>query len=151
MKLWRSGCPGLQNSPLPFSWPYLLWYGLYMLSSISTQERTKFAGFLAIHSVITVICTAAAHSVFGREPFLSFVLGELFLWISLLSISLSVYLIFLKKNIALSVGVIVFKWPILIYVVYKLTNELNIQPGYLSIGFIPIFVSSLVWSALQKD
>lgn len=71
--------------------------------------------------------------------------------VSLLTLYFSVYLFFLKKNIALLISVIVFKWPILVYVVYKMTKQIEIAPIFLSLGFVPVLISALVWSFLQKE
>ncbi len=122
-----------------------------MLTSLSARNQTNFSTFLGVHGLVTVIATGLMLSVFERERALNFATGELIVWLSLLSLSLSVYLFFLKKNIALIVGVIVFKWPILIYVVYRLTEMVNSPPVFLALGFFPVVLSSLIWAVFQKE
>lgn len=73
-------------------------------------------------------------------------MGELLISISLLSVGLGIYLGIFKKNIALLVGVIVFKWPILIYVVFKLVGNNQAYLGFFAAGFSIWVVSALVWA-----
>ncbi len=117
----------------------------------STPTLSNFGPFLAIHGLVTLLATTLMLSVFELNSALNFAIGELFIWLSLLSVSLSVYLFFLKKNIALIVGAIVFKWPILIYVVYRLTEMVNSAPVFLALGFVPVVLSSIFWAAIQKE
>lgn len=117
-------------------------------SKVKTDE---ILSFLRLHLVVSVIFSTLTLCFTDKSWALNFAIGQLYLWISLISLSLSVYLFFLKKNIALIVGVIVFKWPILIYVVYRLTQSVDFQPIALSLGFLPVVLSSLVWSVLQKE
>ena len=55
--------------------------------------------------------------VFELSIALSFVVAAGVMTFSFLSIGAVLYWMFLKKSIALLIGVIVFKWPLLIYVV----------------------------------
>lgn len=119
--------------------------------SILKVKVNNLGLFFKIHLTITVICTTLTLRFFSSQESVNFVAGELYVWMSLISLSLSVYLFFLKKNIALIVGVIVFKWPILIYVVYRLTESVSLSPVALSLGFFPVLISSIIWSVLQKD
>lgn len=119
--------------------------------SILMPKESNFGLFLAIHGVVTVVATFLMLSVFGLNSALNFAIGELFIWMSIISLSLSALLFFLKKNIALIVGVIVFKWPILIYVVFRLTEMVNSAPVFLALGFVPVVLSSLIWASMQKE
>ena len=119
--------------------------------SIPRIKIDQFRYFLLIHGVLTGLTVFLALCATSRGWGSSFTLGQLFVWISLLSISLPVYLFFLKKNIALLVGFIVFKWPILVYMVFRLTQSVELDSVAFSIGFIPVFISALVWSILQKE
>lgn len=122
-----------------------------MLTFTLKKENRGLKELLVIHLVITVICTIAALRLFPENQSANFILGQSYAWVSLLSLSFSVYLFFLKKNIALLVSVIVFKWPILVYVVYKMTEKVELSPGFLSTGFMPVIVSALIWSFMQKE
>ena len=115
------------------------------------NKKLKIVSFLAIHLAVSVVCGVALHSAIGMEMWINFMLGQLFLWVSLSTLSASVYLFFLKKNIALLVGVIVFKWPILMYLVFKMTKNFEFNPQWLALGFMPVLISALVWSKTQKD
>ena len=122
-----------------------------MLSSILKNRNKSILQFFTIHVVITVVCSTLMLGAIGGSRAINFLIGQFYVWVSLWSISLSVYFFFLKKNIALLVGVIVFKWPILIYMVYILTKSVSAKPVFLALGFIPIAVSSLIWAVLQKE
>ena len=122
-----------------------------MLSSILKKLSNNSVQFFVIHTVITVACSAAMLRVTSQLNALNFIIGQFYVWVSLTSISLAVYLFFLKKNIALLVGVIVFKWPILIYVVFKLAESVSVSPVYLALGFLPVLLSALIWSVFQKE
>lgn len=122
-----------------------------MPSSTSTPKESNIGLFLIVHGVVTVVLTLLMLGVFDLNSALNFAIGELFIWLSILSISLSALLFFLKKNIALIVGVIVFKWPILIFVVFRLTEMVDSAPVFLALGFVPVVLSSLIWASMQKE
>lgn len=122
-----------------------------MLSFISNPKGSNYRQLLLIHGAITLVASGITLSVLNEKDSSSFLLGQLFVWISLISIGVSITLFFLKKNIALIVGIIVLKWPILMYVVYILTERVKPNMVWLSLGTVPILVSALIWSVLQKD
>lgn len=136
-------------------WPFFflcpLLYGLSTLILMLKKRNKEFTEFLLIYLAITTICTIAAAHFLSKTHRQSFWLGEACMGVSLLTLYFSVYLFFLKKNIALLISVIVFKWPILVYVVYKMTKQIEIAPIFLSLGFVPVLISALVWSFLQKE
>jgi hypothetical protein len=110
-----------------------------------------FGGLLLIHAALTALIVGITFSVTNELFFKSFLFGQALVWISLITISLPMTLFFFKKDIALIVGIIVLKWPILIYFVYLLTRMIEHDLAQVVIGFMPIFVSSLLWSVFQKD
>lgn len=61
-------------------------------------------------------------------------IGTLLSFFNFALISWALKNIFLKKNIALSVSVIVFKWPILGYLLYILLRNKQLHVGGLAIG-----------------
>jgi hypothetical protein len=122
-----------------------------MHSSYSIVKNKNLRSFFLIHLIVTIICSAFALRVFPQSRLQNFIFGQILVWVSLISITFSVYLFFLKKNIALLVSVIVFKWPILIYVIYKMTEKIESEPLFLAFGFLPVLGTSLVWSFLQKE
>ena len=73
-------------------------------------------------------------------------MGVMLITLSLTSVGIGIYLGIFKKNIALLVGVIVFKWPILIYVVFKLVGNNQASLGYFAAGFSIWIISALVWA-----
>ena len=120
---------------------------------ISTLKKTTslLGNIVLIHVFVTVAVSYAASRLFGPGDLANFLVGQAYAWLSLLSLSFSVYLFFLKKNIALLVAVIVFKWPILIYVVYKVTETVKLEPVFMALGFFPLVLSFLLWALLQKE
>lgn len=118
---------------------------------ISKRDRSNTALFFLIQGFISLFSLAATYSVISQREFLSFAMAHFLVWFSLLSFSVSAYLFFLKKNIALLVGVIVFKWPILIWLVYKMTGLIDISPVFFALGFTPPIIGAIIWSFLQKE
>ena len=85
------------------------------------------------------------------RSFLSFTISVASVWVSVVSLSLTVWLFFLKKNIALLISVIVFKWPILGVVFYKMAKWIDLEALPFSLGILPIILSSLIWAFLQNE
>lgn len=122
-----------------------------MPTSSSLPEKNEALVFFGIHLVITAIASLIIHGVTAEQEWESFLCGQLFVWLSLLSLSLSLFLIFSKKNIALFMGVIVLKWPILVYFVYSLTQRVNLSGAWFALGLFPIVVSGIVWAGVKKQ
>lgn len=120
---------------------------------ISTSKKTTswLGNIVVIHSLVTIVASFAASRLFVSGELANFLIGQAYAWLSLLSLSFSVYLFFLKKNIALLVAVIVFKWPILIYVVYRVTQTVKLEPVFMALGFFPLVLSFLLWAFMQKE
>ena len=117
----------------------------------SMNENTKTLKlFIIIHILVTLLGTIVALCVLNEGASKMFLIGELLMGFSLLSVGIAVYLGFYKKNIALLVGVIVFKWPILIYVVFKLVGENQAYFGYLAAGFSTWIFSAIIWSFFNQ-
>jgi len=106
---------------------------------------------LIIQGIISGLTSIMLLIVMNPNQWQSFMLAQVFVWISLLTLTFSVYLFFLKKNIALLTCLIVFKWPILIYMAYRLTQSLELDSLAFSVGFIPLLLSGLVWSYFQSE
>ncbi len=122
-----------------------------MLGFMPVEKNNELGLFYLYHIIITLLFSGLSFYFLPSLAFQNFMLGQLYSWISLGSLGLSLYLFFLKKSIALLIALIVLKWPILIYVVYKLTQTVTLEPLWLTIGFLPIFLSALLWSRLLKD
>lgn len=107
--------------------------------------------FLGIFLTGTAIANILAMRTMELAVRQSFVMIQVLLGISIGSLILSVYLFFLKKNVALLISVIVLKWPILVYVVYKMTEKREVSSIGIALGFLPLLMSALLWSFLQKN
>lgn len=106
---------------------------------------------LVIHGIFSGTTAVLMPLVMNFNQWQSFMLSQAFIWVSLLTLTFSVYVFFLKKNIALLTGLIVFKWPILIYMAYRLTESIEVHSLSFSVGLIPLFVSGLTWSYFQSE
>lgn len=106
---------------------------------------------LIIHGILSILTATLMLLVVSPNQWWSFMFCQLFIWMSLLTLTFSVYVFFLKKNIALLIGLIVFKWPILIYMAYRLIRAIELDSLAFSVGFIPLFMSGLIWSYFQSE
>ena len=106
---------------------------------------------LVIQGLLSGVTAVLMLLVMSSNQWWSFMLAQLFIGMSLLTLTFSVYVFFLKKNIALLIGLIVFKWPILIYMAYRLTRAIELDSLAFSVGFIPLFLSGLIWSYFQSE
>lgn len=121
------------------------------MCTYSMNENTKTLKlFFIIHIVMAVLWAVISLCVLDGLALYNFIAGELLMSFSLTSIGFALYLGFFKKNIALLVGVIVFKWPILIYVVFKLIGNNQASLGYFAAGFSTWIFSALVWSIFNQ-
>lgn len=118
---------------------------------MSIYTKNKIWKFLGLHGLVSCFTSILTLSTIGSGAWQNFMLGQFYLWFSLLTLSLTIHMFFLKKNVALLVGVIVFKWPILMYMVYKMTSTVSLQPIWLATGLMTILVSALLWSFLQTE
>ena len=99
----------------------------------------------------TAILVSCLALLIGKGPIAwSFVVGVALMTFSLMSLGMAVYLGFYKKNIALLIGVIVFKLPILIYVVYKLVESFSLSFLHLAAGYGVWVLPSILWLGFQK-
>lgn len=107
--------------------------------------------FLFYQVIVAICLSLLLLPVMEREVWLSFQWGQVFMLFSLISVALSVHIFFLKKNIALFTGLIVFKWPILIYMAFRLTQLTELRPWSFVMGFSPILLTAFIWSYRQRD
>lgn len=117
--------------------------------SFSRIKTSSLGSFSLLHLGVSLVANLLALCAMDSQMFQSFVRMQVIFWISLLSIILSSELYFLKKNVALLISVIVLKWPILVYVVYKMMDRLEVASGIV-LGIVPLLLSILLWSILQK-
>lgn len=122
-----------------------------MPSSTSKIETKNIKLFLGIHLLTTIASSGLMYCAASQSWFHNFLISQVFIWLSLSSLSFSVWLFFLKKNIALLIGVIVFKWPILGIVLYKTVTLIELETVPFSLGFFSVLLSSIIWAFLQKE
>jgi len=81
----------------------------------------------------------------GQGAALSFLMAAGLVLVSMISVALVLRVMFLKKNIALLVVVIVFKWPILIYILLLLLKNFEVEALGFSLGTLAWVPSTLAW------
>ena len=72
-------------------------------------------------------------------------MGAALVSFSFVSIGAALYWVFFKKSIALLVGVIVFKWPILIYALIWFTRHYTLDFSAFAIGSMVWLPAGLIW------
>ena len=115
------------------------------------KKNSDIVELTQFYIVISAICTVIAFFFSSKNSFETFVASQLVVFFLFCLIGLSVYLLFLKKNIALFTCIIVFKWPILIYGTYQLTKHIDLSPVFFALGLLPVILSSLVWAINKKE
>ena len=119
------------------------------LSSSTTNTKTAKL-FLAIHFVVFTVCTALAFLLLEAQEAKAFLLGEGLLMVSLLSLALAIYFGMIVKKILLAVGVIVFKWPLLIYIVLQSVNAGPMPFIYVSGGLSTWLLTAVILAVIEK-
>lgn len=115
-----------------------------------TEIVKEIRGFYLYFSVVTLLTTFIARSILSEHGWYSYAISIGLVTVVLISLTLSVYLFFLKKNIALLMAVIVFKWPILAYLVYSLTGSKGVNSLGFALGILPLIVGALIWAVRYK-
>lgn len=116
------------------------------LKEYSITLQKELVSLLKIHTVITVVCTALIGLILGSKVAFSLFIGGLIVWMNLLILSSSWYLIFQKKSLVLSVSVIVIKYAILGLLVYQIVSSNLFQINWLIAGFTLVLITALVSS-----
>lgn len=112
-------------------------------SSIDSLRTGRI--FLLIQASTSLFLSLLALCVLGWAAALSFAVGAALVAFSFLSIGLTLYWVFHKKSIALLVGVIVFKWPILIYAMIWFMNRYTVDFAAFAAGSMVWLPAGLVW------
>ena len=89
--------------------------------------------------------------VAGPDAAVSFALAGGLVIISMVTLGLVLWVMFLKKSIALLVVVIVFKWPILIYLLHSILESIEVNALGFSLGAMVWMPSTLAWHFLVNE
>ena len=122
-----------------------------MSISFTKDDISKIKGFLVAHGLVFVVASLMGFFMLSRAGFVSLMYGQLVMVLSLSSISVAVYLGAIRKNIVLLVSVIVLKWPILLYVLFKMFEKKQEQVEFFVLGMSLVFVSSGFWYLTNKQ
>ena len=83
--------------------------------------------------------------VASRTVGLSFALGAALVTFSFASLGATLYWAFFKKSIALLVGVIVLKWPILIYAMIWFMEQIQVYLPAAALGSMVWLPAGIIW------
>lgn len=103
--------------------------------------------FLAVHAGLACIAALVIYFLTGRRAAISFGTGAFIMWANVLIMALVWPRIFAKKLVALSIGVIVFKFAILIWIIYVVVTGDALLIEWFGVGLALVVVSSLVTAA----
>ncbi len=99
---------------------------------------------LISHLLIAVIGTLLSYLVSGFDASLSFAVGAALSLINVILLNFSWKSILRKKRIALSVGVIVIKYAILGFIIYKIASKPLLLLNWFCFGLGIIVLSALI-------
>ena len=98
-----------------------------------------------IQIILTILGTLLLLLFKNQYDALSFFVGGLVIGLSFLSWGLAMGFIFQKKFVALSIGIIVFKYAILGVIIYHFVKQSWMQPFWLSAGVATMMFGSLTY------
>lgn len=99
---------------------------------------------LKIHFALSLFFSLLLGLVFDLSVALSFAAGSFLMLGNLVVMSLVWPLILAKKQVALSTGVIVFKFAILTWIIFLVATGKTIQVGWFAVGLSLVVVSAVI-------
>jgi hypothetical protein len=109
---------------------------------------------LLIHTAITLCAAAVLVLIYGFSQAVSFLFGALVILVDVAVLAFVLPFIFAKKQFALSIGVIVFKFAILAWIMNEAViaasssvSKTQFSLGWFAMGIALINVSALVTAA----
>ncbi len=106
---------------------------------------------VVFHLVATLVLSAGAYILWGRLEALSFASGAGLSFLNLAALSVTWSLILAKKLIALALGVIVFKFAILGWILYEVVRSKYLLIGWFALGMGLVVVSALIAGLRTSD
>jgi uncharacterized membrane protein len=103
---------------------------------------------LIFHAALACVITVSLHYVFGQTEASAFAAGAGVSFLNLIFLALTWPRLLQKKQVALSTGVIVFKFAILGWIIYEVVARKLFHLGWFSAGLALVIVSTVV-AALQ--
>lgn len=103
---------------------------------------------LSFHLAAGLVLTAAFALLSGTSDALSFAAGAGLSFLNLFALTFSWPRILAKKLVALSIGVIVFKFAILGWVIYEVVTSKRIHVGWFAGGLGLVVLSTVVTSII---
>jgi hypothetical protein len=104
--------------------------------------------FLSLHGVLVAAISCILLWLADRGTAASFAAGGALSFLNLLLLAYAWPRLLQKKQVALSIGVIVFKFAILGWIIYEVVTRKLFQLGWFSAG-LALVIASTVLSALQ--
>jgi hypothetical protein len=96
---------------------------------------------LYFHTLLTVVGATLACFLVGESAGVSFLMGALVSLINLAGLVFAWPLILAKKLVALSIGVIVFKFAILGWILYEVVHTSYVHTGWFAGGLAIVVIS----------
>jgi hypothetical protein len=106
---------------------------------------------LKIQALLTISATLFAYFIGGGSAALSLLVGCVITALNIVSMGFISNAILKKKSIAQAFLVVVFKYPLLIGVLYKLIRERLVDANWLLLGLGTLLVTGLVSALFQKE
>ena len=106
---------------------------------------------LTTHALLGVFAAALTYFFAGPQAALSLGVGAVVMFANLIVLGVTWQNILAKKLVALSVGVIVFKFAILIWIIYIVATSERLYHGWFAGGLALIVVSSLATALKYRD
>ena len=106
---------------------------------------------LKLQALITISISLFAYFVSGRSAALSVFIGCVISALNLVSMGFIATAILKKKSIAQAFLVVVFKYPLLIGILYKLIKERIVDANWLLLGLGTLLVTGVFAAILHKE
>lgn len=110
---------------------------------------------LIIHAILSLCGAAALHAVFGKIIAISFLAGAGLMFLNLVTLVVFWPLVLAKKLVALSIGVIVFKFAILAWILKEIVASKTLHLGFFAAGVglvsVSVFAAGLRYSVLSSS
>jgi hypothetical protein len=100
--------------------------------------------FFITYFISTVIGALALHIFNSQLAAVSFVAGAAVMMLNVAGLHFAWSRILVKKQVALPVGVIVIKYAILGFIIYRVATENLLQVSWFAAGFSLVLISSVV-------
>ena len=104
--------------------------------------------FLIIHVIFSLLLTGILYTFLGGKDLGSFIVGSSLSILNSFLLGITWRFILMKKRIALAISVIVFKYAILIVLIYSFVMSKVFDLAWLSLGIASVAGVGIPWSLI---